>query len=201
MTFEESWRWYGPNDPISLLEIKQTGAGGVVTSLHQIPVGEVWHQAQIKERLDLIEQSNQNHPHELRWNVVESLPVHEEIKLGGPRRDSLIENYKMSMKNLAKSGVKTICYNFMPVVDWLRTDLNYQLPDGSRTLWYDEIDVALFDLFILKRMGSSQDYPDSIRLKAADRFESYDKNRLVQLEKTLLLALPGKSDHFTLEKL
>ena len=156
MIFEQSWRWYGPNDPVKLATIKQAGAHGVVTALHQIPVGEIWTKEAIKERISQIEESNRLHSFKLHWNVVESLPVHEFIKQGRPERDQLIENYKESIKNLAACGVKTICYNFMPILDWLRTNVRYELEDGSTALLHDMVDVVIFDVYMLQRENAEQ---------------------------------------------
>ncbi|MGB8375092.1 MAG: mannonate dehydratase, partial [Salegentibacter sp.] len=158
MVFQQSWRWYGPHDPIGLSTIKQAGAHGVVTALHHIPVGEVWTQEEIKKRIALLDESNKEHHFELYWNVVESLPVHEHIKQGGEDRDEYIEKYKKTLANLAKCGITRVCYNFMPVLDWLRTNVKYQLEDGSSALLHDFVDVAIFDLFILKRKDAEKDY-------------------------------------------
>ncbi len=129
----QTMRWFGLNDPVSLMDIRQAGCSGVVTALHQIAVGEVWNESAILERINIVEADNQQFT-TLNWEVVESLPVHEDIKKGLSTRDIYIENYKISLQNLAKCGIKIVCYNFMPVLDWSRTNLNYEMPDGSRAL-------------------------------------------------------------------
>lgn len=149
---EKTWRWFGPNDKITLDMLRQIGVEGIVTSLHHIPNGEVWSYEEVVKMKDFIEN------HGLRWSVVESLPVSESIKYGGPDRDKLIENYKESLANLGKAGVKTICYNFMPVLDWARTDLEYPNGDGTSNLYFNKAEFAYFDCCILKRAGAEKDY-------------------------------------------
>ena len=201
MIFEQSWRWYGPNDPVKLATIKQAGAHGVVTALHRIPVGEIWTKEAIKERISQIEESNRLHSFKLHWNVVESLPVHEFIKQGRPERDQLIENYKESIKNLAACGVKTICYNFMPILDWLRTNVRYELEDGSTALLHDMVDVVIFDVYMLQRENAEQSYSDDILMRAKAKYESLSDHEIAVLKQSLLMALPGDKDGFTIEKL
>lgn len=149
---EKTWRWFGPKDRITLDMLRQIGVEGVVTALHEVPNGEVWTYEAIIARKSLIES------HGLRWSVVESLPVNESIKYAGAERDRMIENYKISLANLGKAGVRTVVYNFMPVIDWIRTDLNYRLPDGTQTLYFDKIRFAYFDCCILNREGAEKDY-------------------------------------------
>ena len=149
---EKTWRWFGPKDRITLDMLRQIGVEGVVTALHEVPNGEVWTYEAIMERKSLIES------HGLRWSVVESLPVNESIKYAGAERDRMIENYKISLANLGKAGIRTVVYNFMPVIDWIRTDLNYRLPDGTQTLYFDKIRFAYFDCCILNREGAEKDY-------------------------------------------
>jgi mannonate dehydratase len=151
---EKTWRWFGPNDNITLDMLRQIGVEGIVTALHQVPNGNVWTPEAIDERKSTIES------HGLRWSVVESLPVSESIKFGGPDREQLLENYKVSLRNLGKAGIKTVVYNFMPVIDWIRTDLNYRLPDGTQTLYFDKIRFAYFDCYILNRENAASDYSD-----------------------------------------
>lgn len=148
----KTWRWFGPADPITLDMLRQIGVEGVVTALHQVGNGEVWTAEAILERKAFIES------HGLKWSVVESLPVAESIKYGGPNREALLENYRTSLENLGKAGIHTICYNFMPVIDWIRTDLNRKLPDGTSTLYFDKIRFAYFDCCILEREGAEKDY-------------------------------------------
>ena len=151
---EKTWRWFGPNDTITLPMLRQIGVEGIVTSLHHIPNGEVWTLEEVNKMKDFIEQ------HGLRWSVVESLPVSESIKYGGHDRDELIEKYKISLANLGKAGVKTICYNFMPVLDWARTDLDYPNPDGTTNLYFNRAEFAYFDINILKRHDAKKDYDE-----------------------------------------
>lgn len=164
---EKTWRWFGPKDPITLDMLRQIGVEGIVTALHHVPNGEVWTLEEITKMRDLIES------HELRWSVVESLPVSEEIKFAGPRRDELIEKYKESLSNLGKAGVKTICYNFMPVLDWARTDLEYPNGDGTSNLYFNRAEFAYFDIHILKRTGAEKDY------------DAYTLDRVDELRKTM----------------
>ncbi|HEA31105.1 MAG TPA: mannonate dehydratase [Leeuwenhoekiella sp.] len=201
MIFEQSWRWYGPQDPVPLSTIKQAGAHGVVTSLHHIPVGEEWPVAAIKKHIGLLDQSNEDLSFKLFWNVVESLPVHEHIKQGREDRDQYIEKYIKSLENLAECGIKTICYNFMPVLDWLRTNVSYTLDDGSKALCYNAIDLAIFDLFILKRKGADQSYPPEIVEQANSKYKNIADDELENIKRSLLMALPGDQKGFTLEKL
>ena len=158
---EKTWRWFGEKDPVSLDQIRQIGVEGIVTSLYDLPAGTVWPEKEIRALKERIEAAG------LRWSVVESLPVAEEIKYGGPGRDSLIESYKTSLENLGRCGVKTVCYNFMPVIDWIRTDLEHPLPDGSSTLYFDFVRFAYFDLRILERPGADADYAPEVLEKVA----------------------------------
>ncbi|WP_321331628.1 mannonate dehydratase [uncultured Bacteroides sp.] len=151
---EKTWRWFGKNDKITLAMLRQIGVEGVVTALHQVPNGEVWSLGAINDMKAYIESSG------LRWSVVESLPVSETIKYAGPERDALIENYKLSLANLGRAGVKTVCYNFMPVIDWIRTDLEHPWADGTSSLYFDKVRFAYFDCCILKRAGAEADYTD-----------------------------------------
>lgn len=152
---EKTWRWFGPNDPITLDMLRQIGVEGIVTALHHIPNGEIWTEEEVCKMNDFITS------HGLRWSVVESLPVSEEIKYAGPHRDELIEKYKISLENLGKAGVKTICYNFMPVLDWARTDLEYPNPDGTSNLYFNRAEFAYFDIHILKRKDAEKDYDEA----------------------------------------
>ena len=151
---EKTWRWFGKKDKITLTMLRQIGVEGVVTALHDVPNGEIWALEAIKSLKDYIES------HQLRWSVVESLPVSEAIKYAGPERDQLIENYKVSLANLGKAGIKTVCYNFMPVIDWIRTDLEHPWEDGTSSLYFDKIRFAYFDCMILQREGAEKDYTD-----------------------------------------
>lgn len=159
---EKTWRWFGPNDKITLEMLRQIGVEGIVTALHHIPNGEVWSLEEVNKMKDFIEAAG------LRWSVVESLPVSESIKYGGEDRDQLIENYKESLRNLGKAGVKTVCYNFMPVLDWARTDLEYPNPDGTSNLYFNLGEFAYFDIYILGRDGAEKDYDDATLARVAE---------------------------------
>lgn len=186
-------RWFGPQDPVPLAHIRQAGCTGVVSALHQIPVGQVWTVAEIKARQQLVAQQPG-----LTWAVVESLPVHEAIKKGLPEREIYIANYQQSLRNLAACGISTVCYNFMPVLDWSRTDVRYEMPDGSRALRFVLVDFALFDLCILQRPGAEADYPVEVKMAAHTKFASASPEFLQELTATVLLGLPGSEEAFTL---
>ena len=190
-------RWFGPNDPVSLMDIRQAGCTGVVSALHQIPVGDIWTVEAIEERKKIIEANNQKYT-PLHWSVVESLPVHEHIKKGLSTRDLYIENYKESLKNLAAFGIKTVCYNFMPVLDWSRTQLDYALPEGHKTLRFVWEDFALFDLYILKRPNALADYEPEIQESALAKFNNMTPEEIATLTNTVLLGLPGSEEAFDL---
>lgn len=182
----QSWRWYGPNDPVSLQDVKQAGATAIVTALHHIPHGEVWPIADIQERQAIIEKAG------LVWSVVESVPVHEAIKTNREDAAKYLENYKQTLRNLGACGIKTICYNFMPVLDWTRTQLDLVMKDGSKALYFDWTDLAVFDLFILKRVGAEADYPEAILSKAQQRFKNLSQQALDQLSEIVLMGIPSE---------
>lgn len=189
---QQTWRWYGPDDPVSLADIRQAGATGVVTALHHVPIGEVWELEEIAQRQSEIADMG------LTWSVVESLAVHEEIKTAGPQRDQLLDNYRISLQNLASRGIRCVCYNFMPALDWTRTHLNAPVADGSTALSFDLTTFAVFDLHILKRENASADYPESI-VEAAHRvFAEMDQESLQELEHTVIAGLPGANQGFGL---
>ncbi|SFU47804.1 mannonate dehydratase [Halomonas korlensis] len=191
---EHTWRWYGPHDPIRLDEICQTGATGIVTALHEIANDEVWPVAAIQERKALIEAAG------LTWSVVESVPVPEAIKQGLPERDGLIATYCQTLRNLAACGIDTVCYNFMPVLDWTRTDLSWPLPDGGRALRFDQVAFAAFDLYLLARPGADAEYADAEKKEARVYLEALDPTGRDTLISTLIAGLPGAEEHYTLEQ-
>ena len=191
---EQTMRWYGPNDGVSLRDIRQAGCTGVVTALHQIPVGDVWPVDAIAERRTLIEKAG------MTWTVIESLPVHDSIKKGDAARDELIEKYQQSIRNVAKQGLKVITYNFMPVLDWLRTDLEYPMPDGSLALRFEKAAFVAFDVFQLRRPGAASDYTAE-ELAAADAwFDSASETKREKLWFSCMQGLPGSTKMFTREE-
>ena len=194
MAFEQTWRWFGPKDPFTLKEIKQAGATGIVTALHQIPIGEVWPVNEILKRKRAIEAEG------LSWSVTESIPVHENIKKREGNYRRLIENYKDTIKNLGRYGIDIVCYNFMPVLDWLRTDLNVVFRDGSITTKFESKALAAFDIFILKRDDAERDYSERQIALSEQYFESLNEYQRKNLIDTILFGLPGSLQAYTLDE-
>ncbi|MEN8770352.1 MAG: mannonate dehydratase [Glaciecola sp.] len=189
----ETWRWFGPSDSISLQKIKQAGATGIVSSLHHIKTGDIWSVAEIEKQKAIIEDAG------LTWTVIESIPVHNDIKTRTGDYLALIENYKQSIINAAQCGVYTICYNFMPVVDWTRTNLMYKMPNNSHALKFEMTDFAAYDMYILQRNGARDSYSDEVVSKADARFALMSDNEKQLLEQNIIAGLPGGEGSYTRE--
>ena len=186
--FEQTWRWYGPNDPVSLQDVKQAGATGIVSALHHISHGDVWPLEDIQERKRIIEEAG------LTWSVVESVAVHEAIKTRRADAGKYIENYKQSLRNLAACDIRIVTYNFMPVLDWTRTQLDLEMPNGAKALYFNWTDLAIFDIFVLKREGAEATYPTNIVNKAKEKFSSFTAADIEELKRVVLMGIPSEKD-------
>ncbi|MSU90721.1 mannonate dehydratase [Rhodobacteraceae bacterium 2CG4] len=194
----QTWRWFGPQDNVTIRDTAQAGVEGIVSALHHVPTGAVWTRDEIARRQAEVARLPDGAPSGLAWEVVESLPVSEDIKKQKGDWRAHVASYRDSLSNLAAAGIEVICYNFMPVLDWTRTDLAWRLPNGATCMRFDLTDFAAFDLHILERPGAADDYDDALRAAAAERFAAMDDARRSQLARNVVFGLPGAAEHFTL---
>ena len=197
----QTWRWFGPADLASIDDIVQAGAEGVVTALHHVPTGAVWPPDEIARRQAEVGRRGDGSPSGLAWEVVESLPVSEDIKRQTGAWREHLEAYRLSLRNLAAAGIEVVCYNFMPVLDWTRTDLTYRVAHGGTCMRFDLVDFAAFDIHVLGRPAADRDYPDEVRAEAARRFAAMDEARRIELARNVAFGLPGTADHLTMDGL
>ncbi|HZF66405.1 MAG TPA: mannonate dehydratase [Chitinophagaceae bacterium] len=186
MQLKQTWRWYGPNDPVSLQDVKQTGAQGIVTALHHVPHGEVWTVDEIRKRQDELRAAG------YKWDVVESVTIHEDIKTRTGEYKNYIEQYKQTLRNLSACGISIVTYNFMPITDWVRTNLDYEMADGSKALYFNWIDLAIFDIYLLQRKDASNSYSDAVLKAAEDRYKQYTQQQLDDLVHVIVYGIPGE---------
>ncbi|WP_420583897.1 mannonate dehydratase [Ruegeria sp.] len=196
---QETWRWFGPKDQVSIPDVVQAGARGIVTALHHQPPGAVWPLREIRERQEEIRTGSRSLPTPIEWSVVESLPVSEDIKRQTGDWRAHIENYKISLKNLFEAGIEVICYNFMPLLDWTRTDLSHEIETGATCMRFDLIDFIMFDVFILERKGAAEEHDAALVSEAQLRFQSASDSFKARLVNNIICGLPGAADHFSLE--